>query len=237
MDCGGIRCCFEDSHIKAINWARECKVDIISISWGLRPVSAIKESLEAAYMEGILIFAAASNHGRNKAEIAFPGRLPFVFCIGAATKNGQKIETSPSHPAVLKFSTLGVAVSVPQLSDGEPNQGPFSSKPMTGTSFATPIAAGMAARLLQFTRTFNMRVRSEAGCEDVRKIFLSISAPESKNKSYRWLPLWILVEDMEGKGLTPEQKRSQLREVLGRIVTEPASASTPSFSLMCCRTG
>lgn len=92
-----------------------------------------------------LIFAAASNGGGNGAR-AYPACSEGVFAIHATTGLGERSTLNPplwKGEAFDNFSTLGVAV------DSQWNNVPLA---ISGTSFATPVAAAMAANVLEFSR-------------------------------------------------------------------------------------
>lgn len=132
---------------------------------------AMQTQISRAYTENIILFAAASNRGLNY-EVTFPAREERVICIYSTDGNGSK---SNCNPAGLKnsgyhFATVGVAVksawpvklslspntpstSEPVAPDAKPpkvNKSP--ERRMTGTSFATPIVAAIAAYILDFAR-------------------------------------------------------------------------------------
>lgn len=151
---------------QALNWAIDEHVDIISISWGFdEDITPIKEGLQRAYDMGIIILASASNEGAHK-EITFPARLETVFCIGAANGMGASSDINPEYAGVEKYSTLGEGVSGAYVF-----QGPGSSQKhdttsrRTGTSIATPIAAGIAAIFLDYTREISDEGRPHQGEE------------------------------------------------------------------------
>ncbi|KAJ4328353.1 hypothetical protein N0V84_001224 [Fusarium piperis] len=128
---------------EAIDWAvKEWNVHIISMSFGFgHHNKAIDDAIERAFKADKLMLAAASNEGGNKGR-ARPGRNPRVICIHACDGNGNKGDMSPS-PMRNKnnFTTLGVAVQSRWR-----KQIVYKS----GTSFATPVAAAIAADLLEF---------------------------------------------------------------------------------------
>lgn len=90
---------------------------------------------------GKLIFAAASNNG-GLAGRARPARSEAVLCVHASDGKGNKGGMNPS-PVTDRdnFTTLGVAV---------PSRWKGHDVWKSGTSFATPIAAGFAADVLAF---------------------------------------------------------------------------------------
>jgi len=106
--------------------------------WG-RIVENIKNAIEGASLQR-LFFAAASNGGKN-ARRTFPAKNDHVICIHAADGNGNDGGINPDpEDDEINFMTLGVAVPLIDEEVGDVYR--------TGTSFATPIAAGIAANIL-----------------------------------------------------------------------------------------
>ncbi|KAI3322337.1 hypothetical protein HD806DRAFT_122430 [Xylariaceae sp. AK1471] len=128
---------------KAIDWAvKECDAHIISMSFGFEDEDElIDEAVENAVEAGKLVFAAASNNGGISGR-ARPARHEDVICIHASDGKGNKGGMNPT-PMSNKdnFATLGVAV---------PSKWKGTEVWKSGTSFATPIAAGFAANVLEF---------------------------------------------------------------------------------------
>jgi hypothetical protein len=116
------------------------------MSFGFKNESReVEAALQRASMHGVLLFAAAAASGINN-QICFPARHPGVISIYAADGHGHASDFNPppqQHDA--NFSTLGEAVPVSSLQEGQ------KERWLSGTSFATPIAAGIAASILEFS--------------------------------------------------------------------------------------
>ena len=123
------------------------------------------------------MFAAASNSGGNTSR-AYPARYDGVFCIHSTDADGNPSRFNPTEDLEeVNFATVGEAVesSWPEhlcrTTDKTENNGEngdvgdetndgaenAKKKPSvevkSGTSFATPIAASIAAFLLRYART------------------------------------------------------------------------------------
>lgn len=143
---------------EALKWAiDEWKVDIITMSFGFDKYHAgVEAQLNRASAEHILVFAAASNDGVSKSvNVAWPAREKTVFCVFSATGEGKNSSFNPPPIRGLNFATLGEEVEsdwpIHLLSDQEKEEG-ISTARKSGTSFATPITAAIAALVLEFAR-------------------------------------------------------------------------------------
>ncbi|KAK2778722.1 pfs domain-containing protein [Colletotrichum kahawae] len=131
-------------------------VDIISMSFGYptnqnQGYQKLRDSIDHASSKHVLLFAAASNNGRNSG-IAFPAREEKVIAVRATNNRGKLSSFSPTPcRGTVNLATIGKAVSVASLGNGPSNQCP-AHEIRSGTSYATPIVAGMAAFLLLYTR-------------------------------------------------------------------------------------
>ncbi|KAF2729240.1 hypothetical protein EJ04DRAFT_556217 [Polyplosphaeria fusca] len=138
------------SAVKAINWAREMGVNIISMSWSIDKITNtadardLQKAIEDAIGAGILLFCASDDQGNSRPEDSetYPARInPLrIFRVGAATRSGMQAEW-----------VRGVDYILP----GERDQLiPFfgeqlsSHEPRTASSLATALASGLAALML-----------------------------------------------------------------------------------------
>jgi Subtilase family len=154
---------------------------------------------------GVIILASASNQGANH-PITFPARLKnIVFCIGAADGKGNPAAFNPPFIGEEKYSALGEAV----LGAVPGNQ--YRRK--DGTSTATPIAAGIAAVLIDFTRQFMDMPKGPDIYQTMRKLFIKMSEA-TVEQSYRYLAPWYLIN--------PEQDS---RKVIKAICENPVGMS------------
>jgi hypothetical protein len=127
-------------------------VNIISMSFGYEAeVEVIEKALKKADDNNVLLIAAASNVGGNTALAQrWPSMRDNVMSIYAAEGKGfQYADNPPPRANAYNFATLGVMVPVWSI----PNESGESPRIYcTGTSYATPIAAAIAASVLEFIR-------------------------------------------------------------------------------------
>ncbi|KAI0098772.1 peptidase S8/S53 domain-containing protein [Nemania sp. FL0031] len=119
---------------------------MISLSLGLNSKdNDIEREIDEAVGKGISIFAAASNEGGNRSR-TYPANKSdlSVLCIHASDGMGNDGRINPTPvPGEDNFSTLGIGIS---------SRWKGKEKHISGTSFATPIAAGLVANVLEFAR-------------------------------------------------------------------------------------
>jgi len=132
----------------------EWRVDIINMSFSLEREPAIVErAIGHAASKRVLMFAAASNNKFNReVPIGFPACLgDRVICINAHGGSNSPCEFSPSpEQGRANFALPGQGIPV-TLPGGTVDV-------VQGTSCATPIAAGIAALVLDF----NTYIRADA---------------------------------------------------------------------------
>jgi hypothetical protein len=138
---------YEAEHVAAaISWATDQYVDIISISFGWKYEKPdVAEQIDRARQSGILIFASPSNDGEFTPDhVLYPASDPSVYSIYSCCGSGRSSDFNP------RFTTDGDTFLFP----GEDLTilDVWDIEPQTGISFATPIAAGTAALVLETAR-------------------------------------------------------------------------------------
>jgi hypothetical protein len=99
----------------------------------------------------VLMFAASSNFGATEdPPIRFPARVKHkVICVNSSDGLGHPSDLStPDDPTRDNFSILGEDVPLGKQGEAGSEEIVYG----TGTSIATPIAAGVAALVLEFAR-------------------------------------------------------------------------------------
>ncbi|KLU88122.1 hypothetical protein MAPG_07109 [Magnaporthiopsis poae ATCC 64411] len=177
FQCNKLKTYQAENITKAIRHAVEIwKADIISMSFGLqRPApsedddrqaelmalehyNSLVEGIEAAIKRApsnVTMFAAGSNGGKN-ASRAFPATLkPWVIAVHASDGLGGAGGLNPPLEADdNNFMTLGMGVGLMRREwDGSSGrlQPKYKAVRKCGTSFATPIAAGLAATAMDLS--------------------------------------------------------------------------------------
>ncbi|KAI1427237.1 pfs domain-containing protein [Xylaria sp. FL1777] len=133
-------------------------VDIISMSFGfpdcnIEDYFLLKRALLNAYANRVLLFAAASNNG-GRLGLSYPAREKVVIAVHATDPNGNRSGFSPTATDDrITLATIGEGVeSAWPAYLCEESTNPTFVKIKSGTSYATPIAAGIAAFLLLYVK-------------------------------------------------------------------------------------
>ncbi|KAI6749397.1 hypothetical protein HG530_015236 [Fusarium avenaceum] len=123
-------------------------VDIINMSFGW-PYNhdGVRKAIDFARQNGVHMFASTSNDGLlgPPNDILYPARSDSVIGVDAADGHGEHAPYAPSsssqHSRGSRFSAPGLGISSPN-----------TERTWSGSSFACPIAAGVAALILEFAR-------------------------------------------------------------------------------------
>ncbi|KAM3479704.1 hypothetical protein MY5147_001617 [Beauveria neobassiana] len=136
---------------KAINWAVQVwDADIINLSLAMRVESRdIDEALSHALLPGSkIIFAAAHNNAGHHEGPSWPGRKLGIIAIHCTDGDGQPLSTNASVGREDYFATLGLDIPIKEQFATTKSQYVYAS----GVSYATPVAAGIAANMLEILR-------------------------------------------------------------------------------------
>ena len=176
----------------------EWKVDIITMSFGFPyRIASIEAAIRDAHHKNIIIFAAARNDGGNRAR-AYPAKQSEVIGIHFANGNGQASDYNPrTEIGTDNFSTLGEAVE--SAWPGRPREALTQRK--SGTSFATPIAAGIAAFILEYARQKLPQSETVArlkSCEGMKEAFRLLAGNPDKD-GYQYVAPWYFFRKTEEK--------------------------------------
>ncbi|KAJ0120502.1 Subtilisin-like protein [Diaporthe amygdali] len=144
---------FNSSQVeKAIEWAvQEKKAHIISMSFGFpnvdQSLEPIRRAILKAHAQDVLFFAATGNKGKGH-PISFPACMDEVISVGSTDGNNQTSDFVPSLGPGKRLCTIGEAINAAWIGKGRRSHGTMVRK--AGTSYATPVAAGVAAMVMDF---------------------------------------------------------------------------------------
>ena len=168
-------------------------------------VDGIKSAISYAYDKNVIMLAAASNDGGNSG-IAWPARLHEVICVNATDGKGNKASFNPDiDPHADNFSILGT--NVESCWPSHLKEGVQVRK--SGTSCSTPIAAGIAALLLEITgfylsRQKDVTTKDESHWQNLRSVAgmrLAFREMSEKRDGYNYIRPWRFLGGHEGHTL------------------------------------
>jgi subtilisin family serine protease len=136
-----------DGIAAGIRWAAEQGADVLSLSLGGgSPYEPTRRAIDYANSIGCVVVCAAGNAGYSPGRntIGYPGKFLESLCIGATTSSGG-IASFSSGGRELDIATPGQAIISASYRGG------YTS--MSGTSMATPFAAGLCALIIAKMRS------------------------------------------------------------------------------------
>ena len=169
-----------DNVLEGIDWVLSEKnrlhVRIVNISVGTQPELAedqkkiFLEAVEELWDQGIVVVVSAGNYGPGRGTVAVPGSSRKVITVGVpdteippVSKRKRRINYSgrgPTGECVIKPDIFapGTGIMSCNARYGRAGEAPYTMK--TGTSMATPVAAGAVACLLsKFPDMTNVEVK------------------------------------------------------------------------------
>jgi len=140
--------------LAGIEWAIENRMDVINMSFAstLAFPASVHDAIELAYNTGVLLVAGAGNNGNAAGtgdNITYPARYPEVIAVGGTDTQDNRWSASSTGPA-LELMAPGVNVETTAI-------GGYGT--LTGTSMASPHAAGVGALLIASLMESNHDVR------------------------------------------------------------------------------
>ncbi|KFG83178.1 hypothetical protein MANI_002863 [Metarhizium anisopliae] len=169
----------------------EWGVDIITMSFGY-PLGhrGIRDQIIKATQNNILVFAAASNDGRNRPRM-FPARQLSVFAIHSTNGHGHKSHFNPPPQRDENFSILGEYIESAWLTG--PAEGSGATRCLSGTSFATPIAVCLSSFLLIYVpfilpehKNFFYKMNTYEGLRNVLQAIVTVDESDAGSR-YQYL--------------------------------------------------
>lgn len=132
--------------VRGLRYATAAGARVVNISFGgggysRREQAAIDEAVRA----GVLVVAAAGNTGGRGGPPQFPGAYRQVVAVGAVGVSGRPLTLSQRGPQI-SVAAPGQDVPSVRSRGGGPARDAFVRR--SGTSVATAIVAGVAARLM-----------------------------------------------------------------------------------------
>lgn len=182
--------------LKALGQAVKDKIEIVNMSFGWPyDDKEVKRALQNMQDDhGILFFASVSNYGAlGDRNILFPASSAAVIAVDAADGIG--------HPAPNNSSTVVGDVKARFSAPGITVPGVVHSR-VNGTSFASPIAAGIAALVLEFARQSPLtgdNTIEYLRMKDGMEIIFKMIQIQKTSEPFMFLSPWMLFGDPSGQ--------------------------------------
>lgn len=189
--------------------AGEWRVNIITMSFGWsRYHPCVEKAIDHASSRQVILCAAASNDGSNKA-VAFPANYFPVICVHSATGWGRLSHFTPLPLSIgHKCAVIGEAVSSTW-------PGAEQEKRKWGTSTSTPILAAIVALMLEFIHQKPIKTAHDRRLQTpngMTQILLAMSQQEQK---YHVVMPWTLLDSRVGRVRVESRILDRLDELFG----------------------
>ena len=145
--------------VLAIQWATVKEIQVINMSLGGRKNIFLEEACNLAYLDGLLIVAAAGNGG----AVDYPAAYSSVIAVSATDSNDNLAYFSSTGKQV-ELAAPGVNINSTLLGNT------YSGETWSGTSMASPHVAGTAALVLatgDFLTNDEVRTQLQRTAEDI----------------------------------------------------------------------
>lgn len=160
---------------KAVRWAADQGVDVISMSLGSpNPMQEMRKAIQYAYSKNIPVVAAAGNSG-NKRQIFYPASYPECISVGAIDENMTLAKFS-NFSKNLDFLAPGVSITSTTLAPNE--YGVYS-----GSSQAAPFLTGIILLLKAYVKKNNTNI--DISSVDKLKLLLKKYCRKIDDKNYQ----------------------------------------------------
>ena len=187
-----------DKILNAMEWVydnhKQQDIKVVCMSFGSEPLGfndPIMSGAEALWAEGVVVIAAAGNSGPEYQTIKSPGVSSKIITVGGFDDNRfdddsfkedffEVANFSSRGPAFARYKQDLVAPSVDIISCGIKK--PYI--PLSGTSVATPMIAGMAALMLEKDKSLSP--------DEIKRRLIMSCHPITFNRNlegYGW-PVW-----------------------------------------------
>jgi subtilisin family serine protease len=191
---------------RSIRYAADQGADVISLSLGSDvPDTYVRNAVQYAISKGSIVIAASGNDGCDC--ISYPANYPEVLAVGATDQSGQRASFS-SYGSNLDIVAPGTNITTPAWSNTYQTNGYISGA--AGTSFATPLVAGLVANLaaqqptasqIQLTAALKENTHRLSmpptpyrtntlgfGQLDARKTLQRMTTPQFEEQTYQYVP-------------------------------------------------
>ena len=153
--------------VSALDWAVTIGARVTNHSYSMgAPSSVIDSAFQRARNAGIIHMAATGNNSAN--TVGFPASSPYVVGVGAADRFGNRASFS-NYGSGLDFMAPGLdIITTDRVGAMGGNSDNYAT--VSGTSFASPYAAGVAALIMSVNPTWTpaqVEQRMKETCTDM----------------------------------------------------------------------